>query len=250
MGWTVRAAFDQADADYPVCAMNGCLQFAGDEAFAVVPVVTRDPLAPQVEVLSPNGGEVLEYGTDHEIRWGASDNARVTSITILLSTDSGASFPDTISKDEPNDSSYMWTLPDVDSKTARMKVIAYDGALNEGFDLSDGDFTLWGSTSGVDQVEPAGRPDEVALGLSGGSPVGLNATVVFDLPSPGHVRIGVYDVTGKHVRDLVNTYRDEGHHTLEWDCTGETGSRLGPGMYFIRLESNAGSASTKVIMTR
>ena len=34
-GWTVKDAFDQAQADYPWCAgSNNCMRFAGDEDFA------------------------------------------------------------------------------------------------------------------------------------------------------------------------------------------------------------------------
>ncbi|MFH1416781.1 MAG: PepSY domain-containing protein, partial [Planctomycetota bacterium] len=41
-GYAVKDAFDQANADYPVCAgTNNCMRFAGDEDFAVVPVVSR-----------------------------------------------------------------------------------------------------------------------------------------------------------------------------------------------------------------
>jgi hypothetical protein len=43
LGWTVKDAFDQANADYPACANNDCMRFAGDEALAVVPPVTRVP---------------------------------------------------------------------------------------------------------------------------------------------------------------------------------------------------------------
>lgn len=35
LGWTVKDAFDQAQADYPACAsVNSCMRFAGDEDFA------------------------------------------------------------------------------------------------------------------------------------------------------------------------------------------------------------------------
>ena len=43
LGWTVNDAFVQANADYPVCADEDCMRFAGDEDFAVVPVVPRIP---------------------------------------------------------------------------------------------------------------------------------------------------------------------------------------------------------------
>ncbi len=40
-GYTVKDAFDQANADYPVCANSNCMRFAGDEDFAVWPPVKR-----------------------------------------------------------------------------------------------------------------------------------------------------------------------------------------------------------------
>ncbi|UCG15987.1 MAG: hypothetical protein JSV19_11905, partial [Phycisphaerales bacterium] len=41
-GHAVHDAYDLANADYPVCAgANNCMRFAGDEDFAVVPVVSR-----------------------------------------------------------------------------------------------------------------------------------------------------------------------------------------------------------------
>ncbi|MBN2561412.1 MAG: hypothetical protein JXQ75_10830 [Phycisphaerae bacterium] len=44
LGWAVKDAFEQANADYPVCAGdNDCMRFAGDEDFAVVPPVSRVP---------------------------------------------------------------------------------------------------------------------------------------------------------------------------------------------------------------
>jgi hypothetical protein len=44
IGYAVKDAFDQANADYPTCAgVNDCMRFAGDEDFAVVPVVSRAP---------------------------------------------------------------------------------------------------------------------------------------------------------------------------------------------------------------
>jgi hypothetical protein len=50
MGWTVKAAFDQALADYPACAAGNCMRFAGDETFAVVPPVLRRLNEPPVAI--------------------------------------------------------------------------------------------------------------------------------------------------------------------------------------------------------
>ncbi len=43
LGYTVKDAFDQANADYPACAAPSCMRFVGDVDFAIVPVVERVP---------------------------------------------------------------------------------------------------------------------------------------------------------------------------------------------------------------
>jgi len=43
-GWTVKDAFDQANTDYPACAIPSCMRFAGDENFKAVPVVNREAM--------------------------------------------------------------------------------------------------------------------------------------------------------------------------------------------------------------
>jgi hypothetical protein len=55
LGWTVKDAFDEANLMYPECGLDNCMVFAGDPAFAVVPVVERGFTGLQCEVdISPN----------------------------------------------------------------------------------------------------------------------------------------------------------------------------------------------------
>jgi hypothetical protein len=249
-GYTVKAAFDEAGAAYPTCANNGCMVFAGDEDFAVVPVVERDPWAPVVTVNSPNGGEVLVHGTDHLIQWVATDNARVDSIAILLSTDGGATYPDTIASGEDNDGSFLWAVPDMDTKTARIKIVAVDGVLHEGYDESDADFTLWGTVSGVRPRVTRDAPDEAVLNVSGGNPLAEEASIEFGVPEAAHVRLAVYDVSGRLVAGLVDDRVARGYHVMRWDGRTSAGRRAGAGIYFVRLGSDEGVRTAKVVIAR
>jgi hypothetical protein len=53
--YTIRDAFDQANAEYPVCAITNCMRYAGDADFKVVPIVTRVPFEHDIAItdLSP-----------------------------------------------------------------------------------------------------------------------------------------------------------------------------------------------------
>jgi hypothetical protein len=42
-GWTVKAAFDRANLDFPGCGLNNCMRFAGDPNLTLVPVISRVP---------------------------------------------------------------------------------------------------------------------------------------------------------------------------------------------------------------
>jgi hypothetical protein len=97
---------------------------------------------PTVEVTDPNGGEVLHVGDMFEITWTAADDGGVDSVTIVYSVDSGATYPDTIATGEPNDSSYMWLVPDDPSSSCKVKVVAYDPSMNAGEDESDAVFAI------------------------------------------------------------------------------------------------------------
>jgi hypothetical protein len=249
-GWTVKAAFDQAMADYPMCAADSCVRFLGDETFKVVPPVKRDPEAPDVAVTSPNGGEVIMYGDQYEIRWAATDNARVTSIAILVSTDGGTSWPDTIAADEANDSSYVWEVPDLSSDMGRIKVVAVDGAENHGFDVSDADFTLWGTTAGIPVPAHPGVPEAQELAILGSNPVRAVAQILYGIPRDSWVKLAIYDVRGRLVASLVDGYMQAGYYSLDWDGSRQSGGDHGSGIYFLRLECDHGQATAKILMAR
>jgi hypothetical protein len=249
-GWAVKDAFDQANADYPTCWSNACMRFAGDEDFAVVPVVMRDPDPPTVTVISPNGGEILEGGTQYEIRWGARDNARVTSLTILLSTDGGVTFPDTITTGETNDSSYMWTVPDVVEEAARVRVVAYDGVPNEGSDISDADFTIVRDTAGAGESRYAGAPAAPMLTVGGSNPASGSLRVVYGVPSGSVVSLGVYDAGGRLVGEIASGHRDAGFYQVDWAGATDPVRPVSPGIYFLRLDCSTGAITAKVVIAR
>jgi hypothetical protein len=204
--------------------------------------------SPLVDLASPNGGEELHFGYDANIEWEASDNIGVTSICILLSTDGGATFPDTVAAGEANDGVYEWAVPDMDCETARIRVIACDAAANEGDDESDSDFRLRGYESGVDGPGGEGSPDRLSIGLAGGPVAGGGATVEFGLPAPSHARIDCYDVAGRRVAPVMSGRVDKGYHRFDWNMTTEAGGRLGPGIYFLRLNSDGGSVTAKIVI--
>ncbi len=65
-------------------------------------------------------------------------------------------------------------------------------------------------------------------------PVHTAATITFDIPTSGFVRMRVVDVLGATVATVASEQLNAGHHAVRWQRGG-----LPPGEYFLAIESNA-----------
>jgi immune inhibitor A len=120
------------------------ISMAGNNGYVSI-IVTDDPPDtedPVVTVTQPNGGETWHIDSFFDITWTATDNVGVTSVDVLLSTDGGATYPTTLATGEANDGVYPWLVDEPPTTQARIKVIAYDAAMNSGEDASNGNFTI------------------------------------------------------------------------------------------------------------
>ncbi|HSQ47733.1 MAG TPA: zinc-dependent metalloprotease family protein, partial [Lutibacter sp.] len=100
-----------------------------------------------------NSGPFVVTSPNTNVNWAGSSSQTVTwnvtntniapvncaSVTILLSTDGGQTFPTVLLASTPNDGSESVTLPNIPSTTARIKVEAVGNIF---FDLSNVNFTI------------------------------------------------------------------------------------------------------------
>jgi hypothetical protein len=62
------------------------------------------------------------------------------------------------------------------------------------------------------------------------------STVAFGLAKAGHVEIAVFDVAGRRITTIEKGNLEAGNYTREWSGRAENGSKVGAGVYFIRLQ--------------
>lgn len=89
--------------------------------------------------------------------------------------------------------------------------------------------------------------------LNVGSPNKLfrAATIRFDLPVASPVRLSLFDLQGRLVRDLERTsLKEAGRHTVAWDGRDGDGARLRAGVYLLRLEANRFHQAQRILMVR
>jgi M6 family metalloprotease-like protein len=92
---------------------------------------------------APTPAEEVDEGDIYRIAWTV-DRGTPDSISVLLSLDSGATWPDTIATSIMITEYFDWMVPNLPVSTARLKIIAYLDDTVVSFDEMDGDFTILG----------------------------------------------------------------------------------------------------------
>jgi flagellar hook capping protein FlgD len=75
-------------------------------------------------------------------------------------------------------------------------------------------------------------------------------TLRFSLPSQAGVRLAVYDIRGRRVRELVSGSRPAGGQTVVWNFCDGQGKPVGAGIYFAKLEVGSRTAIRKLVLVR
>jgi len=124
-------------------------------------------------------------------------------------------------------------------------VTAQSGNLPDREDVVKAVTTVSGSTA-ADEVSAPVTPVTYSLDAAH-TPAG-EVEIVYSLAADGEVRLAVYDVTGRAVRELASGKNRAGTYTLHWDGRNDQGARLPRGVYFVNLKAGAYTATRKLIV--
>jgi hypothetical protein len=83
------------------------------------------------------------------------------------------------------------------------------------------------------------------------NPFTLATSICYSLPAGGgHVKLEVYDVTGRLVSTLVDDVQTAGEYSVEWSGRSDAGLDLPAGVYFQRLTLGDQEISQKMLLMR
>ena len=109
---------------------------------------SADQVKPIVDVLFPDGLEVIPAGSAQNVTWTASDNVGVVYVNVDYSLDDGSIW-NSIAAGIPNSGSYPWSVPDIATDLAVVRVTAFDAASNWREGVSHFDFTIADQTAPI-----------------------------------------------------------------------------------------------------
>ncbi len=188
-------------------------------------------------------------------------NPNLDDWIVEMSTDGGGTWP--IELENTQESTNAWVLVEFRLKDyttptnlTKFRFTARDIDTGGIVEAALDDFMVY---DGVEQggavdapVIGGGSAGRVELSRSYPNPFrsGQSAFVDLALPRGSDVEAVLVDVTGRRVATLAAGPLDAGVHRLEWDGRSAKGREMPAGVYFVRVETEEGVLSRKVLRLR
>jgi len=99
-----------------------------------------------------------------------------------------------------------------------------------------------------------GKPDVLPLSFrlyqNTPNPFNPMTTVRYDLPERANVELTIYDVLGREVAVVVDSWQEQGSHGVVWDGTDSMGQPVSAGVYIYRLSYSEFVKARKMLLLK
>jgi hypothetical protein len=99
------------------------------------------------------------------------------------------------------------------------------------------------NTMDVDEIEDL--PTEYSLLQNYPNPFNPTTTIQYTIPKDEYVKLVVYDVTGKVVKELVNGHKSAGRYNVEFNASG-----YASGIYYYRIDAGTYKSVQKMMLVK
>ena len=93
-------------------------------------------------------------------------------------------------------------------------------------------------------------PKEINLHQNYPNPFNPITSLGYDLPDNGFVNITIYDLNGRVIRTLVNSYKTAGYHLIEWNATNGKNEPVSQGIYVYTIQAGGIRQSKKMVLLK
>jgi hypothetical protein len=82
------------------------------------------------------------------------------------------------------------------------------------------------------------------------NPFSHTTSITLGLPERGYIRVEIYDVGGRIVKNLISDYKEAGVYRFEWDGKDNKNQPLPSGVYFIRMITDKFKSTKTLLILR
>ena len=88
-------------------------------------------------------------------------------------------------------------------------------------------------------------PKEFSLYSSYPNPFNPYTTITYGIAEPGNVLVEIYDIMGRKISELDNSFKLPGKYSIVWNAES-----FNSGLYFIKCSSNSKIKTQKIVFIK
>jgi hypothetical protein len=102
--------------------------------------------------------------------------------------------------------------------------------------------------TGVDEIKLL--PNKYSISQNYPNPFNPNTSIQYNLPEHSNVKIQIYDITGRLVKNLSDMELDAGTHVVVWNGKDNFGKGVASGIYFLKFNAGTYTKTVKMMMLK
>jgi uncharacterized protein (TIGR02145 family) len=153
-----------------------------------------------------------------------------------------------------------WSSSEKNFSTAWNRYMSYKDAVITFFDNTYGyDGKKWGfsvrclkdAPTGVNEFKNGNQiPNEIKLNQNYPNPFNPSTVISYQLSESSNVKIKIYDMLGREIKTLVDSFQNTGEHSVVWNGIDGIDNLVSSGIYFYQLETDKTNLQKKMILVR
>ena len=94
------------------------------------------------------------------------------------------------------------------------------------------------------------NPQLYALHQNYPNPFNPTTQIRYDLPKNEFVDIIIYDLMGRKIKSLFNTYQNAGYRSVNWNGGNDSGQPVSAGMYIYTIQAGEFRQARKMVLLK
>ena len=165
----------------------------------------------------------------------------------------------TVNLENTTSSTNAWVVRNFDldqmitlTSDVQFKFVASDDASGSLVEAAVDEFVLTGSADVATAVgsEPAPRTFAYGIDRCRPNPFNPQTTLGYRMKERGRARIRIFDLSGRHVRTLIDDVVGAGSHDVQWNGKSDSGRDVTSGIYFVRFEATGFMQVRQITLVR
>jgi hypothetical protein len=243
LGRTSYTGYSGAPGSRGQCAASCHGNSGGTIQVSGFPTVYNPGQQYSITVSRSSGSSINQFNASIRLATGTQNAGTISASTRTASYNAtGETNGVHLSSANQTDGTFLWTAPTGGAGTVKLYLTGMQGSSMSGANTS---IILTATEQTTEIGEEIQVPNRLYIISNYPNPFNANTRINFTTPTAENVRIEIYDINGRKIANIFDSYIDAGDHSIIWDAAANPS-----GIYFCRMITSTNILNRRIVLLK